>query len=147
MILVSSWSCLWHIHWRQVLSREWRCSWGSADTRYSNFIWVINFVAFSCASYIIGLTILLLVIDPFTCQCIYLLVYLISGLHSVYPSSRTFILLISTAPKRTRIFALCSPIIWDKHCLRQWISITLYGDSKLMKLTHQFNQEITCLSW
>ena len=27
MILVSSCSCLWSIHWSQVLSREWRCSW------------------------------------------------------------------------------------------------------------------------
>ena len=34
------------IHWSQVLSREWRCSWGSADKRCSNCIWVSNnFVA------------------------------------------------------------------------------------------------------
>ena len=42
MFLVSSCSCLCPIYWSQVLSREWRCSWSSADRRCSNFIWVIN---------------------------------------------------------------------------------------------------------
>ena len=28
--------------WSQVLSREWRCRWSSADRRCSNCIWVIN---------------------------------------------------------------------------------------------------------
>ena len=42
MFLVSSCSCLCPVHWRQVLSREWRCSWNSADRRCSNYIWVIN---------------------------------------------------------------------------------------------------------
>ena len=36
MFLVLSCSCLCPIHWSQVLSREWRCSWSSAD-RFS--IW------------------------------------------------------------------------------------------------------------
>ena len=35
MIVVSSCSCLWPIHWSQVLSCEWRGSWGSADRRKS----------------------------------------------------------------------------------------------------------------
>ena len=42
-------SCLCPIHWCQVLSREWRCSWSSADgdRRFSNYIWVINnFIAY-----------------------------------------------------------------------------------------------------
>ena len=30
------------IRWSQVLSREWRCNWSSADRRCSNYIWVIN---------------------------------------------------------------------------------------------------------
>ena len=35
------------IHWTQVLSQEWRCSWGSADRRCSIYIWVINnFIAY-----------------------------------------------------------------------------------------------------
>ena len=34
-------SCLCPVHWRQVLSWEWRCSWSSADRRCSNYIWVI----------------------------------------------------------------------------------------------------------
>ena len=39
-----------------VLSREWRCSWSSADS--SNYIWVIdNFIACKCASYIRDLTV------------------------------------------------------------------------------------------
>ena len=42
MFLVSSCSCLRSIHWSQVLSWEWRCSWSSADRRCSNYIWVIN---------------------------------------------------------------------------------------------------------
>ena len=31
MYLILSCSCLCSIHWSQVLSREWRCSWSSAD--------------------------------------------------------------------------------------------------------------------
>ena len=42
MILVSSCSCLCPIHWSHVLSREWRCSWSSADRRCSSYIWVIH---------------------------------------------------------------------------------------------------------
>ena len=42
MFPISSWSCLCSIHWSQVLSREWRCSWSSADRRCSNYVWVIN---------------------------------------------------------------------------------------------------------
>ena len=35
------------IHWSQVLSREWRCSWSSADRQCCNYIWVIyNFIAY-----------------------------------------------------------------------------------------------------
>ena len=41
-VSVSSYICLCPFHWSQVLSREWRCSWGSADRRCSNYIWVIN---------------------------------------------------------------------------------------------------------
>ena len=47
MFFVSSCSCLCPIHWSQVLSWEWRCSWSSADRRCSNYIWVINnFIAY-----------------------------------------------------------------------------------------------------
>ena len=42
MFLISSWRYLCLIHWSQVLSWEWRCSWSSADRRCSNYIWVIN---------------------------------------------------------------------------------------------------------
>ena len=62
---VSSCNCLCPIHWSQVLSREWRCSWASptnwssADRRCSNYIWVINkFIAYQAASHIRGLTII-----------------------------------------------------------------------------------------
>ena len=52
MFLVSSCSCLCPIHWSQVLSREWTCSWSSTD----NCIWVIkNFIASYSAPYIRGL--------------------------------------------------------------------------------------------
>ena len=53
MFPVSSCSCLCPIQWSQALSREWRCSWSSADRRCSNYIWVIdNFIAYYSASYI-----------------------------------------------------------------------------------------------
>ena len=41
-----------------MLSREWRCSWSSADRRCSNYIWVINnLIAYLSASYIRDLTV------------------------------------------------------------------------------------------
>ena len=59
MFLVSFSSCLCAIYWNQVLGREWRCSWSSADRRCSNYIWVINnYIAYWGASYIWGLTVL-----------------------------------------------------------------------------------------
>ena len=58
MFLVSSCSCLRSIHWSQVLSWEWRCSWSSADRRCSNYISVINnFTAYQGATYIRGFTV------------------------------------------------------------------------------------------
>ena len=42
IMLISSWSCRCQIHWSHVFSREWRCSWSSADWRCSNYICVIN---------------------------------------------------------------------------------------------------------
>ena len=62
MPLVSSCSCLYSIRWSQVLSREWRCSWSSADRRCSNYIWVIdNLIAYKSASYIRDLTVVIIV--------------------------------------------------------------------------------------
>ena len=59
MIPVSSCSCLCPIHWSQVLSREWRCSWSSADRRCSNYIWMIKkCTMYQGVTYIRGLTIL-----------------------------------------------------------------------------------------
>ena len=61
MFLVSSCSCLCSIQWSQVLSREWRCSWSSADRRCSNYIWVIdNLITHQGAAYIRDLTVCLL---------------------------------------------------------------------------------------
>ena len=58
MLLILSCSCLCPIHWRQVLSQGWRCSWKSAHRRCSNYIWVIsNFIGYSGASYNRGLTV------------------------------------------------------------------------------------------
>ena len=60
MFLVSSCSRLCPIHWSQALSREWRCSWSSADRRCSNYIFVIrNVIAYRSASYIRGFTVIL----------------------------------------------------------------------------------------
>ena len=53
MGLVPACSCLCAIYWSQVLSGEWRCSWSSAESRCSNYIWVIgNFIAYLSAPYI-----------------------------------------------------------------------------------------------
>ena len=53
MIPVSSCSCLCPIHWSQMLSREWRCSWSSTDSRCPNYIWLIdNLIAYQGAAYI-----------------------------------------------------------------------------------------------
>ena len=58
MFLISSCSRLCPIHWSQVLSWEWRCSWSSTDRRCSNYIWVINsFNAYSGVPYIRGFTV------------------------------------------------------------------------------------------
>ena len=47
LFLVSSYSCLCPIHQSHVLSREWRCSWSSADRRCSKYIWMISkFIAY-----------------------------------------------------------------------------------------------------
>ena len=49
------------LYWSQVLSREWNCSWSSADRRCSNYICVINkFIAYYGARYIRGLTVVLI---------------------------------------------------------------------------------------
>ena len=59
MFLVLSCCCLCLIHWCQVLSWEWRCSWSSADRLCSNFIWVINnLIAYWGVAYIRGLMVL-----------------------------------------------------------------------------------------
>ena len=45
-------------------SREWRCSWSSADRRCSNYIWVIdNFIAYKGASYIRDFTVYIITCD------------------------------------------------------------------------------------
>ena len=50
--------CLCQIPWSQMLSREWRCSWSSADRRCSNYIWVTdNFIAYQGAAYVRGFTV------------------------------------------------------------------------------------------
>ena len=62
MLLASSRSCLRSIHWSQLVSWEWRCSWSSANRRCSNYIWVINnFIAYWGATYIRGFTVMLVI--------------------------------------------------------------------------------------
>ena len=52
------WSCICPSYWCQVLRREWRCSWSSAERRCSNYIWVIDkSIARYGASYIRDLTV------------------------------------------------------------------------------------------
>ena len=85
MFLVSSCSCLCPIQWIQELSREWRCSWSSADRWCSNYIWVIdNFIAYKGVYYIRDLTvfhfIFIFFIEPtLTCTCMYSPISMCSG--------------------------------------------------------------------
>ena len=59
MFLISSCSCPCPIHWSQVFSREWICSWSSADRRCSNYIWVINhLIVYKGVTYIRGLMVI-----------------------------------------------------------------------------------------
>ena len=58
MVLVSSWGFLCPIDWGQMLSREWRYIWSSADRRCSNYTWVTNnFIAYWSPTYIRYLTV------------------------------------------------------------------------------------------
>ena len=71
MLLVSSCSCLCPIHWSQVLSWEWECSWSSADRHCSNYIWVINnFIAYIGAAYIWDLTVYHTLVCYKVCLCL-----------------------------------------------------------------------------
>ena len=66
MSLVWSCSCLCPIHRSQVLSREQRWSWSSADRRCSNYIWVINnFFTHKGASYITDIKVNIFVLRIF----------------------------------------------------------------------------------
>ena len=63
MLLVSSSSGLCAIYWSQVFSREWRCSWSSAERRRSHCIWMINnIIAHWGATYIRGLTVYIVLV-------------------------------------------------------------------------------------
>ena len=53
-----------------MLSREWRCSWSSADRRCSNYIWVIdNFIAYQGAAYIRDFTVVSVIDVVFASFC------------------------------------------------------------------------------
>ena len=54
-------SCFCPIHWSQVLSREWRCSWSSVGRWCSNYIWEINnFIPYRGAPDIRGLAVVVI---------------------------------------------------------------------------------------
>ena len=58
MIVFLYCSCLWPIHWSQVLSWVWKYSWSNANRGCFNYIWVINnFIANSDATDIRCLTV------------------------------------------------------------------------------------------
>ena len=57
MFLIVSCSCLCPIHWSQVFSWEWRCSWSSANRQCCN-IWMMNScIVYKGVAYIRGLTV------------------------------------------------------------------------------------------
>ena len=72
----SSCSYLCPVHWSQLWSREWKCSWSSANRRCSNYIWVINnFIVYLGASYNRGLTVVIFILISrrdvlsISCEC------------------------------------------------------------------------------
>ena len=59
MFLIWFCSCLFPIHWSQVLSWEWKCSWSNAERQCSNYFWVLhNFIAYLSVNYIRGFKII-----------------------------------------------------------------------------------------
>ena len=69
MYILSAWCCLCAIYWNQVLNGEWRCSWRNADSRCSNYIWVINsLIAYLSASYIRYSTYIYIYIYIYNCD-------------------------------------------------------------------------------
>ena len=107
--LVSSCSCLCQVHWSQMLSREWRCSWNSAD----NYIWVINdFTAHEGAVYIRGLTV----------HKSSAYIYLILFLNSCYcfqtnVMMHRYLLLIVHIPYNLFLWLCCFPVL----CKDSWL--------------------------
>ena len=103
MILVSYCSCLWPIHWSQVLSREWRCSWSCADRRCSNYIWVIsNFIAYSGAAYIRGLAVLLLAVSFLICRLVCYCPHSWVIVHKYHNEQHQLFHMISPVPAKQR---------------------------------------------
>ena len=110
MFLVSCCSCLCRIHWSQVLSRQWRCSWSSASRRCSNYIWVINnFIGYKGASYIRRLMLILFLQNNqfvMGLKCKHFIIYLVSPVSflNANPNIATF-LLATVLNKLSMIFA------------------------------------------
>ena len=107
MFLVSSCCCLCPIHWSQVLSREWRCSWSSADGRCSNYIWVINnFIACWGAFYIRGFTVCLMGHMTMMSNCVYF------NVHPAFVSTGSICLLIVEGLEVIFCFSIKAILSW-----------------------------------
>ena len=108
MFLVSSCSWLGPVHWRQVLSRVWRCRWSCADRRCSNYICVINKVIANLgAAYIRGFTL----IHHLRQCCLVFVLFLRNTLHkgSVMWS---FDVSLVVSPNKLLIKKIELPVIW-----------------------------------
>ena len=130
MFLVSSCSCICPVHWSQVLSREWRCSWSSADRQCSNYIWVIkNFIAYWGAAYIRGFTVVLSV-----CNIKRSNGFMIKDQYILHPLSKCWSLIWTWSPLHLlksrpmvswwKVFLFCTDLI------TKW----LLGDVKISKV-------------
>ena len=109
MFLVSCCSCLFPIHWSQVLSREWGCTWG-------RYIWVINnFIIYYRASFIRVLTVFAHNVSSIIRQCIDPIFENIIYRIILCPAKGTNCLLLKTCRK----IDFCSLSSMLNMCIRQ----------------------------
>ena len=111
MILLLSCGRLCPIFWSQVLSREWRCSWSSADRRCSNYIWVIdNLIVYEGASYIRDMT-----------------VYVIQTLNLLWPSDVIWWHRSRSASAQVMACCLTAPSDYQNQCLLLMSEVLWYS--------------------
>ena len=146
MILVSSCICLCPIYWSRVLSREWRCSWSSADRRCSNYIWVINnLIAYKGAAYIRDLVVVLRG-DGRKLNTTFRFSQKvdIEGFIGIYCSTRHFLWAVQTVRNSCSVDYIRCNFKWIVTCMFNW-------KHEIYRFSFQFRKtilhNIECICW